>query len=175
MAEEHNKSSIMPKLLISGFITLVVVAETFIFFFMVPSSNDVAALAEARLVEKLEANLKDRDESEVDPEATIIEFPLGEHAIAFQPPGTDRNYRVEFRLFGTIKQRDEKRLKELYDERKGRFRHRLMLEIRNATMDELTENQLGLIQRRILATSNEILGEPILLGVGFNDFQVYEG
>ncbi len=45
-----------------------------------------------------------------------------------------------------------------------RFRHRLMLEVRNATMDELNENQLGLIQRRILATSIEIWEEPILLG-----------
>jgi hypothetical protein len=50
----------------------------------------------------------------------------------------------------------------------------MILEVRNATMDELTENQLGLIQRRILATSNEILEEPILLGIGFNNYQLIE-
>jgi hypothetical protein len=56
----------------------------------------------------------------------------------------------------------------------GRFRHRMILEVRNATLSELTENELGLIQRRIFVTSNEILEEPILLGVGFQDYQLTE-
>ena len=43
----------------------------------------------------------------------------------------------------------------------------MILEIRNATLSELTENELGLIQRRIFVTSNEILEEPILLESGF--------
>lgn len=171
---DAEKKSMMPKILIGGFITTVVIAETFIFFLMVPSSGDVAALAEARLAEKLEASLDQDGEAQIEDNDTIKEFSLGEHAVAFKPPGTDRNYRVEFRLFGTIRQKDEKRMEELFEERKGRFRHRMMLEIRNATMDELNENQLGLIQRRILATSNEILEEPILLGVGFIDYHVYE-
>jgi hypothetical protein len=50
----------------------------------------------------------------------------------------------------------------------------MILEIRNASLQELSENQLGLIQRRILATSTEVLGEPILLSIGFNDYQVIE-
>ncbi len=50
----------------------------------------------------------------------------------------------------------------------------MILEVRNATLSELTENELGLIQRRIFVTSNEILEEPILLGVGFQDYQVTE-
>ncbi len=107
-------------------------------------------------------------------ENKAIEFPLGDISATFVPPGADRNYRVEFRLFGTVKAKDLEHLEELYAERAMRFRHRLMLEVRNATMDELNENQLGLIQRRILATSIEILEEPILLGVGFQDYQVIE-
>ena len=171
---EPKKSSLMPKILVSGFITTIVVAETFIFFFMVPSADDVAALAEARLMEKLEASMETDGEEKIEDADAIKEFQLGEYGIAFTPPGTDRNYRVEFVLFGTIKTKDEKRLEELFTERQGRFRHRMMLEIRNATMDELTENQLGLLQRRILATSNEILEEPILLGVGFDRFVFME-
>ena len=65
-------------------------------------------------------------------------------------------------------------MKKLFEERQKRFRHRLLLDIRNATLDELNENQLGLIQRRILATSTELLGESILLSVGFQDYQVLE-
>ena len=168
------KASMLPKLLISGFITSIVIFETFIFFFMVPSADDVAALAEARLMNRLEKSMAKDGEVVLDNANAIIEFPLGEYGITFTPPGSDRNHVVEFEVFGTIKEKDKKRLEELYNARQGRFRHRMMLEVRNATMDELTENQLGLLQRRILATSNEILEEPILLGVGFNDFQLRE-
>ena len=170
-----KKSSFLPKIMISGFIMIIVVAETFIFFFMVPTADDVAALAEARLMDKLEASMANDGEEIVQDDANAIkEFPLGEYGVVFTPPGSDRSHSVEFTVFGTIKKKDEKRLEQLFEARKGRFRHRMLLEIRNATMDELTENQLGLIQRRILATSNEILEEPILLGVGFNDFQLRE-
>jgi hypothetical protein len=168
------KPSMLPKLLISGFVGLIIVVETFVFFFMVPSADDVAALAEARLINKLEKSMQADGEVVLNQANAIIEFPLGEYGITFTPPGTDRNHVVEFQVFGTIRERDKKRVEELYSARQGRFRHRMMLEVRNATMDELTENQLGLLQRRILATSNEILEEPILLGVGFNDFQLRE-
>lgn len=175
-APASNKPSLFPKLFVSGLVASVIVAETLIFFLMVPSADEVAALAEARLIEKVEKSIeKDGEEKIEDPNA-IKEFPLGTYGVVFTPPGTDRNYSVEFRLFGTVKDKDLKELERLFAERQGRFKHRMILEVRNATMDELTENQLGLIQRRILATSNEILGEdhPILLGVGFDDYQLRE-
>ncbi len=170
-----NKPSMLPKLIVSGFVGLVIVAETLIFFVMVPSGDEVAALAESRLIKKLEATMDaDGEVLAKEDEDKIVEFSLGEYGVSFVPPGSDRPHRVEFRLFGTIKSKDQKHLEGLYNERQGRFRHRMILEVRNATMDELTENQLGLIQRRILATSNELLDEPILLGVGFHDYQVTE-
>ncbi len=73
-----------------------------------------------------------------------------------------------------MKSKDKEHVEKLFTERMGRFRHRMILEVRNATLSELTENELGLIQRRIFVTSNEILEEPILLGVGFQDYQVTE-
>jgi len=168
-ANAPAKPSLFPKLFVSGLVESVIVAETFL-------TDDVAALAEARLIDKVEKKMEKTGEEKInDPEA-IKEFALGTYGIVFTPPGSDRNYRVEFRLFGTVKDKNEKELERLYAERQGRFHHRMMLEVRNATMDELSENQLGLIQRRILATSNDILGadDPILLGVGFNDYQLIE-
>lgn len=182
MAEETStpeapaKPSILPKLLVAGLVATVIVAETFIFFFMVPNADEIAALAEARLISRVEKSMDKAGEVKIDDPDAVQEFALGTYGIVFTPPGADRNYRVEFRLFGTVKRKDQLELERLYIERQGRFHHRMMLEIRNATMDELTENQLGLIQRRILATSNDILGgdHPILLGVGFNDYQLIE-
>lgn len=169
-----NKPSAFPKLLFSGYITAIVLLETFIFFFMVPSADDVAALAEAQLKKRLEETMAGEGEVVLDNGNGDVEFALGQYGVTFTPPGSDRNHVVEFEVFGIVPKKFEKKLEELFASRQGRFRHRMMLEVRNATMDELKENQLGLLQRRILATSNEILEEPLLLGIGFNDFQLRE-
>ncbi len=161
------------KLLIGVFVSAVIIAETGVFFFLVPSGEEVAALAESRLIEAAEAKGLTKSDHH-DDEHKVIEFNLDTYGVSFIPNGSDRNHRVEFRLFGTLHAKDEARMKELYKEREGRFRHRMLLEIRNATLEELNENQLGLIQRRILATSTELLGEAILLSVGFQDYQVLE-
>lgn len=173
-AGRASTGSMLPKIAVSGFVATVILVETVLFFFFLPSADDVAALAEANLIRKVQADMERDGEETVGDENKAVEFNLGDHSASFTPPGADRTYRVEFRLFGTVRSKDLKRLEELYTERAGRFRHRMMLEIRNATMDELNENQLGLIQRRILATSNEILEEPLLMGVGFQDYQVIE-
>lgn len=162
------------KIVIGVFVSLVVIAETFVFFFLVPSGEEVAALAETRLIAiAQEIDSKTQQDDTVD-EDKIVEFDLGTHGVSFRPAGADKNYKVEFRLFGTLHSSDLEHMQELFLERELRFRYRMMLEIRNASMQELEENQLGLIQRRVLATSTELLGEAILLSVGFADYQVLE-
>ena len=164
---------IMGKLVIGAFVSAVIIVETGVFFFLVPSGKDVAALAESRLIEAAEVKGLAKSESKEE-ELRIKEFDLGAYGVSFVPSNSDRLHRVEFRLFGTLHAKDEAKMEGLFKERQGRFRHRLLLEIRSATIDELHENQLGLIQRRILATSTELLGEAILLSVGFQDYQVLD-
>jgi hypothetical protein len=173
-APEAPRSNLAPKMMIGGFIGLIVVLETLIFFFLVPSADDVAALAESRLAERLEARLQSNNEETLDDSKSIVEVKLGEFGLSFTPTGSDLAYRVEFDLRGTVKKEERVRLEQLLLQREGRFRHRLMLDMRNATLDELRETQLGLIQRRILATSNEVFEEPILLGVVFYSYQLFE-
>lgn len=173
-ATEEAQSSWLPKLMIGGFIGLIVVLETLIFFFLVPSADDVAALAESRLAERLEARLQSNNEETLDDSKSVVEVKLGEFGLSFTPAGSDLAYRVEFDLRGTVKKEERARLEQLLSQREGRFRHRLMLDMRNATLDELKESQLGLIQRRILATSNEVFEEPILLSAVFFSYQLYE-
>ncbi len=185
------KSGGMSKLLIGVFVSMVIIAETGVFFFLVPTGEDVAALAESRLIENIKE--KEHESASAEPEAgggghgakpekahsakdgdKIVEFPLGLFSPTFTPAGSDRNCRVELELFGTVKQKNLEKLKELHADRVNRFKMRMMLEIRNATMDELSEIHLGLLQRRILATSTEVLGEDLLLSVGFGEYQVIE-
>jgi hypothetical protein len=130
-------------------------------------------LAEARLIAAAR-EIDAHQEHETEKAEKIVEFDLGTYSVSFVPAGADHNYRVEFRLFATVNEKDKEHLQALMDEKQFRFRHRLILEIRNTSLQDLSENQLGLIQRRILATSTEVLGEPVLLSVGFNDYQVIE-
>jgi hypothetical protein len=166
------KKSMMPKLLIGGFISIVVIFESLIFFFMVPSADDVAALAEKRLVERLEEKMKAADEHVVDDSESVQEFTLGDMHLSFTPNGTEHSHMLEFGLFGTVRRKDAEKLEKLFKEREGRLNDRLILELRNASIDELTESQLGLIRRRILATTTEIFEEPLLLGIGFKYYQL---
>lgn len=170
---DRKSSGIASKVIVLGFVSLVIIAETMVFFFMVPSGEEVAALAEARLIAAVR-EIDATQEHETEEAEKIVEFDLGTYSVSFVPPGADHNYRVEFRLFATVNEKDKEHLQALMDEKQFRFRHRLILEIRNTSLQDLSENQLGLIQRRILATSTEVLGEPILLSVGFNDYQVIE-
>ena len=163
------------KLMIGVFVSGIIVAETVVFFLMVPSGEEVAALAESRLIAVAqEIDAKKSQDHAHDEAESIVEFDLGTYSVSFVPPGADHNYRVEFKLFGTLRSADEEHLQALFLEREKRFRHRMLLEIRNASLQELQENQLGLIQRRVLATSTELLGEAVLLSVGFSDYQVLE-
>jgi hypothetical protein len=172
--DSPKSGGLKSKLLIGAFVSAVIIGETFVFFFLVPSGEEIALLAESRLVAVAqEIDSKKRQEHTED-EDKIVEFDMGSHTIPFIPAGADEAYRVEFHLFGEVRAKDKERLQALFEERAYRFKHRMRLEIRNATLQELQENQLGLIQRRVLATSTEILGEPILLSVGFAEYQVLE-
>lgn len=161
------------KLLIAGFISAVVVVETALFFFMVPSADEVAALAESRLIEEVQAEAEAEDEKDNEDDK-VVEQPLGMFGETFSPLGTERQYRVEFRIFGTLKTKNQEQMTKEFDGKEGRLRHAIRMVVRNSRLEELQDNQLGLIERRILATCNNLLEEPILLSVGFDEYQVRE-
>ena len=180
---EHASAAAAPaggglksKLMVGVFVSGVVIAETIVFFLMVPSGEEVAALAESRLIavaQEIDAK-KSHDDSHDDSD-TIVEFVFGDtFNVPFIPAGSDHSYRVQFELFATLKKSNLEHLQALFAEREKRFKARMFLEIRNASLQELQENQLGLLQRRVLATSTELLGEAILLSVGFSQYQVLE-
>ncbi len=46
--------------------------------------------------------------------------------------------------------------------------------IRNSDLAELKENNLGLLQRRILRTCNHLLEDALLLSIGFKSYELTE-
>lgn len=151
------KPSLLPKIAVSGFISFVVVVETCLFFFMVPSAEDVAALAENRLIDKVESNISGTDGEEIVDENDIVSITVGLFGESFVPPGAVEKYSVEFELSISVYQKDKQRIDELLAKKSDRLTFYIGLEVRSANLDELHENQLGLIRRRILAKTTEIL------------------
>ncbi|QDV56582.1 dihydrolipoamide acetyltransferase [Rosistilla oblonga] len=161
------------KLMIAGFVSAVVIVETLLFFFMVPSADEVAAMAESQLIEEVQ-NESEVEIKKEDDEKKVIEFQLGSFGETFSPLGTERQYAVEFRLFGTLRQKNKEMMTKEFEEKEGRLQHGIRMVVRNSRLEELQDNQLGLIERRILTTCNALLEEPILLSVGFKQYKVRE-
>ena len=161
------------KVIVIGFVSLVVLFETAMFFFLVPSAEEISALAEARLVQSVQQNKEDSDQKSID-EDKIEEFSLGMFGETFSPIDTEREFRVELKLYALVRNRDAAALKTEFEAKEGRIRHAIRMKVRNSELGELQENQLGLLQRRILTTCNHLIEGDLLLGVGFNEYQLIE-
>ena len=159
--------------LIVVFVGLVVLAETAMFFFLVPSAEEVSALAEAKLIQSVQEGEKQAAQQTLD-ENKVQEFELGRFGETFSPTDTERSFRVEMRLYGLIRKKNAEKMKAEFDAKNGRLRHAIRMKIRNSDLTELQDNQLGLLERRILTTCNHLLDEEMLLGVGFHDYQLIE-
>ncbi len=172
-SEEPGKAKVGGKIILIGFIAVIMLVETALFFFLVPSAEEVAALAEARLIQNVQKSEAEAEEAASD-ENKPIEFELGKFGETFSPIDTEAKYTINFRLFAVIKAKDLPRMEKEMGSKSGRLRHAIRMKVRNSEISELEENQLGLLQRRILATCNHLLEDEILMAVGFTDYQVME-
>lgn len=159
--------------LIVAFVGTVILVETGMFFFFVPSAEEVSALAEARLIKSVEEE-EEQALQELSDESEHIEVKIGDFGETFSPIDTERTFRVELSLFGVIERKNEERIQDELVSKQGRIRDRIRMKIRNSELEELTDNVLALLERRILTTCNHLLEEDYLLGVGFSNYQLIE-
>ena len=172
-AQTETPSSGSGRGLVIAFVAVVVLLETAMFFFMVPSAEEVSAVAEAKLIKSVQAGEQAAADKASD-ENEVTEIEIGMFGETFSPIDTEASYRVELRLFGLVRKKNQAALAAELQQKQGRLRHAIRLKIRNSELAELQDNQLGLLERRILTTCNHLLNEDWLLGVGFNDFQLIE-
>ncbi|MDA8744557.1 dihydrolipoamide acetyltransferase [Rubripirellula amarantea] len=156
-----------------AFVAVVVLIETAMFFFLVPSAEDVSALAEAKLIKSVQEVDAEAEEQASD-ENKVQEFQLGMYGEVFSPHDTERNYRVELDLYGLIRKKNADKMKLEFTDKEGRLRNAIRRKIRNSSLEELNENNLGLLERRILTSCNHLLEEDLLLAVGFKSYQLLE-
>jgi flagellar basal body-associated protein FliL len=161
------------RMLVIAFVGIIIVAETAMFFVMVPSAEQVSAMAEEQLIESIEKG-EEKAEEIAHEENQVKEFAMGMFGESFSPHDSEITYRVELDLYGLIRSRDEEKMKKEFASRQGRLRNKIRLIIRNSSLEELQENNLGLIERKILTSCNHLLEDDYLIGIGFNNYQFIE-
>jgi flagellar FliL protein len=162
------------KLIIAGFMGSVVMVECALAYFLIPTADQVAALAEHNLQKKLPASLSEGHDEHGENSAKTIEIDLGEYSITITQPNSPTAIRVDFHLVGTALEEESKDVQSAFDNSVHRFRDMVISEIRHLENNDLADPGLGLIKRRILEKSNALFGKPILKSVVFPDFSYIE-
>lgn len=172
------------KLVIPAFLGVVMLVECAVAYFLIPSSEDIAAKAEATVAEGAEdghgeegehgEHGKHGDEHGKGDGEHLLEVNLGNYGISSHNPVSNTTMRIIFDLFGTVKEEEEAEFTELFEKNQHRLRDTVIFEIRSAELTDLTDPGLGLIKRRILEKSNTLLGKAILQEVFVSDFSFLE-
>lgn len=167
--------SLKGKLIICGFMGFVVAVECILAFLFIPSAEEVAALAEEKMIKKLPATVA-QDELVVQDEqaAAAVEVELGDYTITVSQANSNLALRVDFQLYGTVIEKEKGQLESAMERNKHRFRDQILIEIRNSDVEDLSDPALGLIKRRILEKSNALLGKPLLQSIVFSQFSYIE-
>lgn len=166
-----TSGSLFGKIVVLIFMLAVVGTECLIAYLLIPSADEVARRAEARMTEKLHKNLGPTEAADA---SSTVEVDLGEYSITYHQSETNTSLRIDFKLVGVVAEADRAELESRWQRAKHRFRDQVIFEIRNADINDLSDPSLGLIKRRILEKSNQLLGRPILQTIVFSDFSFVE-
>ncbi len=166
----------MGKLVIALFMASVIVGECVFAYVMFPDPKELARIAQEITLKQMEKGKSKHEDGaeEEDTDAKIKEVELGTFDITAFQAAANSHIRISFKLFGTLKESDESAFEALKTENENRLRDKIIYEIRNAAIEDLTDPALGLIKRRILDKSNALFGKTILKAVVFSNFACVE-
>ena len=144
---------------------------------VIPSAEDTAEMAQALLAaaasgeEVVEAGL---EAQEADDDIPKIEVDLGEFGITSHRPISNTTIRMDFHLYGTVKEDDESEFGMRLVDNRQRLRDHVLVVLRSSEEKDLADPGLGLIKRKILEKINQALGRPLLQEVIFSEFSLVE-
>ena len=178
-------------LIVAGIVAVVIGVECAMAFFLIPSSSEV----EARVKSKDHAGApadghgdhgaSDKSDdhgaakaedghSSHGPAEHEVEVDLGKYNVMVHKPASNVTLRVSFHLYGTLPEHEAEHFPEVLAKHQHRLRDKVILEIRNSQIEDLSDPGLALLKRKILAKSNELLGGQTLHAVVFSDFSFIE-
>ncbi len=159
------------KIMIAGFMGVVILTECLLAYFWIPSAEEIAAMAEERMTQKLHELNPDEENPTLGQGVDVVEIEFGDYNVTAPQPSTNSTIRIDFKLAGTVEKDKKDKVSELFEANKRRFGNNVEYVIRNAEMSDLNDPGLGLIKRRILETSNRLFGESLvkeILVTGFS-------
>ena len=102
------------------------------------------------------------------------ELDLGEFVVSAYQPVSNTTLRITCHLYATVDTENEAELTQLMEAHRNRFRDQIIVTLRSSEMTDLNDPGLGLIKRRILETTRQTLGKPLLKAVVFSEFSFME-
>lgn len=108
------------------------------------------------------------------PLGEYVEVDLGKYNVMAYQPGANAMRVIEFHLYGAIASESHGAFERLWEENQQRCRDQVIVTIRSSEVEDFTDPSLGLIKRKILARTNDVLGKPLLEEVVFSDFSFIE-
>lgn len=175
VAPTKPRMSLTGKLLVGAFMAGVILMECAIAYFMIPTPEQVAAVAEANMAKRYmerPEDLIDDDGILADDGAPEAEVDLGSYSITYQNGSS--MLRIDLGLAGTLKEEEQAEFEDLFKEKERRFSQMINVEVRSAELIDLQDPKLGLIRRRILEKSNALFGKQILRDVLVSQFFIIE-
>ncbi|NLS97395.1 MAG: flagellar basal body-associated FliL family protein [Planctomycetaceae bacterium] len=171
-----GKSAILGKLILLTVLASIVVGECIAASFFLPNAEETAALAGMEINPvSTETNGVMDELAELDADVkNQTEVDLGEFTVTAFQPLSNTTMRIDFHLYGTVKQDDEEKFLAAWGANQHRLRDQVIVTVRSSELGDLTDAGLGLIKRRILEKTNAILGKPYLRSVIFSDFSFIE-
>lgn len=181
-------------LIVAGIVAVVIGVECAMAFFLIPSSSDVEARIKTKEHGAAPADdqgghgTADKHDDQGDhgtektkdghsghsPAEHEVEVDLGKYNVMVHKPASNVTLRVSFHLYGTLPEGEAEHFPEVLAKHQHRLRDRVILEIRNSQIEDLSDPGLALLKRKILAKSNELLGGHALQAVVFSDFSFIE-
>jgi hypothetical protein len=161
-------------IIIAVLVAVVILTECLFAYLLIPSRTDLekfAAEKSAKQAEHHDEHGKTEHKHDAHPET---EVDLGKYSIVVHHPASNITLRVSFHLVGTVGHEEHHEFEELLAKNQHRLRDQAIFEIRNCQIEDLTDPGLGLLKRRILAKSNDLLGKPLLHSIVFSDFSFVE-
>jgi flagellar basal body-associated protein FliL len=185
-AEPQELPLMIKPILVSVFVAIVILTECMFAYFLIPSSSDVEAWAKEKAQHTAPSESTGHGESADAGHAAgdahtahapgehEVEMELGKYNIVIHQPAANLTMRVNFHLIGTLPEKELASFETLFHHNEHRLRDQVIFEIRNSRVEDLVDPGLALLKRKILAKSNELLGQPVLRAVLFSDFSFIE-
>jgi len=174
-AAAPSSPGFLGKIIAAVVIGVIVAGEAALVYMFLPSADVIASRVREEVKQELtEGGEKLEDVAKTSEFTEQIEVELGSFQLAIHQPSTNSTLNVTCRVMGTIEKTDQAEFDKLLANNSNRLRERIIIEFRSADLGELTDAGLGLLKRRILEKSNQLLGKPIVKSIMFPEYNYYQ-